>query len=125
MDEQLLADGRDVTFIAVAQVSGIARATCYRNRDLRSIIDTYRSRHGEQLTLTALADRIDNLTQALHALAEKVRRQDRVRGPRWSPRRSRCPPGGLAAWRQTRPVLRTWGLMRVAVDDGLLGRLRP
>jgi len=57
VDEQLLADGRDVTFIAVAQVSGIARATCYRNRDLRSIIDTYRSRHGEQLTLTALADR--------------------------------------------------------------------
>jgi hypothetical protein len=74
--EQLLADGRDVTFTAVAQTSGIARATCYRNRELRSVIDTYRSRHGELLTLTALADRIDNLTQTLDALAEKVRRQE-------------------------------------------------
>ncbi len=93
--EQLLAAGRDVTFTAVAQISGIARATCYRNRDLRSTIDTYRSRHGEQLTLTALADRIDNLTQALDALAGKVRRQEeeirslkRATQPAPSPRRS-------------------------------------
>ncbi len=34
--EQLLAAGADVTFSAVAQASGIARATCYRNRDLRA-----------------------------------------------------------------------------------------
>ena len=94
--EQLLAEGRDVTFTAVAHASGIPRATCYRNHDLRSIIDTYRSRHGEQLTLTTLADRIDNLTQALDALAEKVRRQEeeirtlkRATQPASSPRRSR------------------------------------
>ena len=94
--EQLLAAGHDVTFTAIAQASGIARATCYRNRDLRSVIDTYRSRHGEQLTLTTLADRIDNLTQALDALAGKVRRQEeeirslkRTTQPASSPRRSR------------------------------------
>ncbi len=94
--EQLLAAGRDVTFTAVAQASGIARATCYRNRDLRSIIDTYRSRHGDLLTLTALADRVDNLTRSLDALAEKVRRQDeeiralkRATQPASSPQRSR------------------------------------
>ena len=74
--EQLLADGRDVTFTAVAEHSGISRATCYRNRDLRAIIETYRARHGDQLTLTGLADRIDNLTQALEAVAGKVRRQE-------------------------------------------------
>jgi len=74
--EQLLAAGRDVTFAAVAQTAEISRATCYRNRDLRAIIDTYRTRHGELLTLTALADRIDNLTQTLDALAGKVRRQE-------------------------------------------------
>ena len=74
--EQLLAAGRDVTFTAVAHASGISRATCYRDRELRSIIDTYRSRHGELLTLTALADRIDNLTQALNAIAAKVARQE-------------------------------------------------
>ena len=74
--EQLLAAGRDVTFAAVAEHSGISRATCYRNRDLRTIIETYRARHGDQLTLTGLADRIDNLTQALDAVAAKVRRQE-------------------------------------------------
>jgi hypothetical protein len=74
--EQLLATGRDVTFAAVAQHSGISRATCYRDRQLRTIIDTYRSRHGELLTITALADRLDNLTQALDAVAAKVRRQE-------------------------------------------------
>ena len=96
--EQLLAAGHDVTFTAVAQASGTSRATCYRNRDLRSIIDTYRSRHGELLTLTALADRIDNLTQTLDALAEKTRRQEeeiralkRATTRAQTPRRSRKP----------------------------------
>jgi hypothetical protein len=74
--EALLAAGRDVTFTAVAEHSGISRATCYRHRDLREIIDTYRSRHGELLTLTGLAARLDNLTQALDAVAAKVRRQE-------------------------------------------------
>lgn len=74
--EQLLADGNDVTFTAVAEHSGISRATCYRDRDLRAVIETYRSRHGQMLTVTGLADRIDNLTQALEALARKVRRQE-------------------------------------------------
>ena len=74
--EQLLAAGRDVTFAAVAQRSGISRATCYRDRQLRAVIDTYRSRHGEMLTITGLADRLDNLTQALDAVAAKVRRQE-------------------------------------------------
>jgi hypothetical protein len=74
--EQLLAAGRDVTFTAVAEHSGISRATCYRDRQLRAVIDTYRSRHGELLTITGLADRLDNLTQALDAVAAKVRRQE-------------------------------------------------
>jgi hypothetical protein len=74
--ETLAAARTDITFTAVAQASGISRATCYRRRDLRAIIDAYRSRHGELLTLTGLADRIDNLTQALDAVAAKVRRQD-------------------------------------------------
>lgn len=74
--ETLAADRADITFAAVAATSGISRATCYRRRDLRVIIDSYRSRHGELLTLTGLADRIDNLTQALDAVAAKVRRQE-------------------------------------------------
>lgn len=74
--EQLLAEGRDVTFTAVAARTGISRATCYRDRELRTTIDSYRSRHGELLTITALADRLDNLTQALEAVAAKVRRQE-------------------------------------------------
>lgn len=74
--EQLLAAGRDVTFTAVAQTSGISRATCYRDRELRAVIDTYRARHGDLLTLTGLADRIDQLTASLEAIATKVRRQE-------------------------------------------------
>ena len=68
--------GADITFTAVAAEARISRATCYRRRDLRAIIDGYRSRHGELLTLTGLADRVDNLTQALDAVAAKVRRQE-------------------------------------------------
>jgi len=74
--EQLLAAGGDVTFTAVAEHSGISRATCYRDRQLRAVIDTYRFRHGDRLTITGLADRLDNLTQALDAVAAKVRRQE-------------------------------------------------
>ena len=74
--EQLLAAGSDVTFTAVADTSGISRATCYRRRELREIIDRYRSHHGELLTITSLATRLDNLTQALDAVAAKVRRQE-------------------------------------------------
>lgn len=74
--EELLTEGKHVTFTAVADRSGISRASCYRDRDLRAIIEAYRSRDGQMLTLTGLADRIDNLTQALEALAGKVRRQD-------------------------------------------------
>jgi len=72
----MLAAGRDVTFAAVAEHSGISRATCYRDRQLRAIIDAYRTRHGELLTISGLADRLDNLTQALEAIAAKVRRQE-------------------------------------------------
>ena len=74
--EALAAAGGDITFTAIAAKAGVSRATCYRRRELRAIIDGYRSLHGELLTLTGLADRIDNLTQALEAVASKVRRQD-------------------------------------------------
>lgn len=74
--EQLLSQGHDVTFNAVAAASGISRATCYRDRDLRTIIDAYRTRHGELITITNLADRIDNLTQTVEALATKVRHHE-------------------------------------------------
>jgi predicted ribosome quality control (RQC) complex YloA/Tae2 family protein len=74
--EQLLASTQDVTFAAVAATSQISRTTCYRDRQLRSIIDGYRDRHGEHLTLTTLADRFDNLAQTVEALAARVRRQE-------------------------------------------------
>ena len=93
--ERLLAACRDVTFTAVAETSRISRATCYRRRELREIIDNYRSRHGELLTLTGLTTRLDNLTQALEAVAAKIRRQEEeiralkaARRPTGTPRRS-------------------------------------
>ena len=74
--EALAGAGADITFTTVAAEARISRATRYRRRDLRAIIDGYRSRHGELLTLTGLADRVDNLTQALDSVAAKVRRQE-------------------------------------------------
>jgi len=74
--QQLLAAGRDVTFTAVAQTSGVRRATCYRDRELRSVIDAYRGRHGELLTLTGLDGRVDQLTASLEAVAGHLRRQE-------------------------------------------------
>jgi len=97
--EELLSAGQDVTFTAVADKSQISRATCYRDRELRAIIETYRSKHGDTLTLTSLADQIDNLTQALEALADRVRRQEEelrtlkppTRPPRESSKNTRTP----------------------------------
>lgn len=72
----LTRQGKAVTSPQVAEQFGISRATLYRRRDLREIVDAYRDPTGDALTITALATQLDQLRQALAALADNVRRHE-------------------------------------------------
>jgi hypothetical protein len=89
---ELQRAGERVTFPKVAERAGISRATLYRQRPLRELIDQHRHPTGETLTLTALAAQVDHLQQTLEALAAKVRRHDeqlRRSGATQTPTRAR------------------------------------
>ena len=74
--DQLVRSGQTITFDAVADAAGISRATLYRRRDLREIVERYRDPTGQQLTVTQLADQIDQLRDSLEAVADRVRRHE-------------------------------------------------
>jgi hypothetical protein len=65
-----------VTFPAVAERVGTSRATLYRRRDLREIVETHRHPDQQTLTVTGLATQLDQLRQTLEAVAAKVRRHE-------------------------------------------------
>ncbi|MFC5823236.1 DUF6262 family protein [Nonomuraea insulae] len=68
--------GEHVTFTAVATRTGISRTTLYRRRDLRQVIEQHKDLEEEKITLTGLATQIDQLRQALEAVAANVRRHE-------------------------------------------------
>ena len=72
----LLQAGQQVTFLAVADLAGVGRATLYRDPDLRAVIDEHRTRQAEARTLSGLAHEIAHLRTALEAIADNVRRHD-------------------------------------------------
>ena len=74
--DQLTRAGQTITFDAVADTAEVSRATLYRRRDLREIVERYRDPTGQQLTLTGLADQIDQLRDSLEAVADRVRRHE-------------------------------------------------
>jgi AcrR family transcriptional regulator len=91
---ELLRAGERVTFPKVADRAGISRATLYRQRQLRELIDQHRHPAGETLTLTTLAAQVGQLQQTLEALAAKVRRheeqlRERAPGSTRTPTRAR------------------------------------
>jgi uncharacterized coiled-coil protein SlyX len=67
---------RQVTFTAVADATGLSRATLYRNPDLRAIITEHRTHAAQAGTLGGLSSEIAHLRTALEAIADKVRRQE-------------------------------------------------
>jgi DNA-binding IclR family transcriptional regulator len=73
---ELARTDEEVTFTAVAEATGISRATLYRNRDLRQIVEGYRDPTGQALTLTGLATRIEQLADSLEAVADLARRHE-------------------------------------------------
>ena len=74
--DQLARAGKTITFDAVADTAEVSRATLYRRRGLREIVERYRDPAGQQLTLTGLADQIDQLRDSLEAVADRVRRHE-------------------------------------------------
>jgi AcrR family transcriptional regulator len=68
--------GEPVTFTAIAEAAGISRATLYRRRDLRDIVERHRDPLEAAPTLTGLATQIDQLRISLEAVAERVRRHE-------------------------------------------------
>ena len=73
---ELAADGQPVTFTAVAERTGIGRATLYRDTALRALIDDHRQRSASANTITGLADDIAALRTAIEAVAARVRRHE-------------------------------------------------
>ena len=72
----LTAVGEPITFTAIADHTGLSRATLYRNEQLRAVIDEHRTRHNEARTLSGLTAEIAHLRTALEAVAATVKRQD-------------------------------------------------
>jgi len=76
----LAADDQPVTFTAVAERAGVARATLYRNPTLRAIIDQRRRDRIDTRTLSGLHAEITHLRAALETIADRVRdHEERLR----------------------------------------------
>ena len=75
---ELARTGEPITFDAVAARTGIGRATLYRRQDLHAVVTEHR-RHGEEaLTITGLGVQLDQLRQAVEAMAAKLRRHEEL-----------------------------------------------
>jgi hypothetical protein len=63
-------------FTAIAASTCLARATLYRNPQIRAVIDEHRARQAEARTLSGLAAEITHLRSALEAVAGNVRHHE-------------------------------------------------
>lgn len=75
---QLASRGEQVTFVTVAQRTGIPRVTLYRNPALRAVVEEHRARERHATTLTGLAAQLATQQLTLHALADKIRRHEEL-----------------------------------------------
>ncbi len=73
---ELATTGHPITFTAVAEQAHIGRATLYRDRQLRAIIDEHRTRQTNARTLTGLATEVAHLRTAVQALSDTVKRHE-------------------------------------------------
>lgn len=71
----LARDGHPITIAAVAQRTGIARSTIYRNLELRAIIEHHRQTAPDG-TITAITDELATLRATVQTLADTVRQHD-------------------------------------------------
>jgi hypothetical protein len=76
----LTAAHQPVTFTAVAEHAGLARATLYRNPTLRALVEEHRLSQVDTRTLSGLSTEIGHLRTALETIAERVRgHEERIR----------------------------------------------
>ena len=76
----LAAANHAVTFTAVAEQAGLARATLYRNPTVRALVDEHRLAQIDTRSLSGLSTEIGHLRTALEAIAERVRgHEERIR----------------------------------------------
>ncbi len=72
----LVAEDRLITFTAVADEAGVARATLYRNPSLRALVDEHRAHQIDTRTLSGLSAEIAYLRIGLEAVAARVTDQE-------------------------------------------------
>ncbi|MFJ6281393.1 DUF6262 family protein [Arthrobacter subterraneus] len=72
---ELAHDGQPVTFTAVAEHTGLARSTLYRNQALRAVIEQHR-RTAPEGPIPAITDELATLRATVRALADTGRRHD-------------------------------------------------
>ena len=71
----LARDGHPITIAAVAQRTGIARSTIYRNLEFRTVIEHHRQTVPDG-TITAITDELATLRATVQTLADTVRQHD-------------------------------------------------
>lgn len=71
----LARDGHPITFVGIAQRTGIARSTLYRNPALRTVIEEHR-RAAPDGTITTITDELATLRATVQTLANTVRHHD-------------------------------------------------
>jgi hypothetical protein len=71
----LARDGHPITFVGIAQRTGTARSTLYRNPALRTVIEEHR-RAAPDGTITTITDELATLRATVQTLANTVRHHD-------------------------------------------------
>lgn len=71
----LTRDGQPITFAAIAERTGTARSTLYRNPDLRAAIEHHRQTASDG-TIAAITDELATLRATVQTLADTVRHHD-------------------------------------------------
>lgn len=72
---ELAQRGDTITFVKVAELTGIARSTLYRNQNIRSVIEHHR-RNAPDDAILVLTDELTTLRATIETLATKVRHHD-------------------------------------------------
>lgn len=72
---ELAQRGDTITFVKVAELTGIARSTLYRNPNIRSVIEHHR-RNAPDDAILVLTDELTTLRATIETLATKVRHHD-------------------------------------------------